>query len=182
MIERTMENWTPLDDALPVGELDPAIVELCHAINEFPGLRTRESCQGFVDGHRPGKPWAVYFQPTPSPPTRDGYTSLEFITWLCCYTARDRGFDVSVELNAPPPYLNGPGELRSSSARCGVGSFVCRLEITMHNNHQTMKRSWADGRRLSKKEGGYQWMYDSPQWQARRRQQLRHHPLCAACL
>jgi 5-methylcytosine-specific restriction enzyme A len=52
----------------------------------------------------------------------------------------------------------------------------------MHNNHQTMKRSWADGRRLSKKEGGYQWMYDSPQWQARRRQQLRHHPLCAACL
>jgi hypothetical protein len=106
---RTTQNRTPLDDELPVG-LDPAVVELCHAINEFPGLRTRESCQGFVDGHRPGEPWAVYFQPTPSPPTPDGYTSLEFMTWLCCYTARDRGFDVSVELNAPPPYLNGPGE------------------------------------------------------------------------
>jgi hypothetical protein len=157
-----MENWTPLDDVLPVGELDPAIVELCRVINEFPGLWTRESCQGFVDGHRPGKPWEVYFQPTPSPPTPDGYTSLEFMAWLCCYTARDRGFDVSVELNAPPPYLNGPGEcmyfiikgrnrtqpsLRSSSARCGVGSFVCRLEMTMHNNHQMTKRSWFDGRR-----------------------------------
>jgi len=54
--------------------------------------------------------------------------------------------------------------------------------MTMQNNHQRMKRSWADGRRLSKKEGGYQWMYDSPQWQARRQQQLQRHPLCAACL
>jgi hypothetical protein len=105
-----MEKRIPPDDELPVNELDPAIVELCQAINEFPGLRTYESCQGFVDGHRLGEPWAVYFQPTPSPPTPDGYTSLEFMTWLCCYTARDRGFDVSMELNAPPPYLNGPGE------------------------------------------------------------------------
>jgi hypothetical protein len=98
------------DDELPVDELDPAIVELCRAINEFPDIRTSESCQGFVDDHRPGKPWAVYLGPSPSPPTPEGYSSLEFLVWLCRHIARDRGFDVSMRVNAPPPYLNGPGE------------------------------------------------------------------------
>ena len=42
-------------------ELDPAIVELCRAINELPGLMTISSCQGFIDGHRKGEPWHVMF-------------------------------------------------------------------------------------------------------------------------
>ena len=105
-----MKSRTPPSDVLPVGELDPAVVELCRAINEFPDIRTSDSCQGFIDDHRPGEPWAVYFAPHPSPPTPGAYAAVEFLVWLCRSVARDRGFDVSVELNAPPPYLNGPGE------------------------------------------------------------------------
>lgn len=103
-----MENRTPLDDVLPVGELDPAVVELCRAINEFPDIKTSESCQGFIDDHRPGRPWSIYFAPHPSPPTSDGYASLEFLVWLCHYIAHDRGFDVSVRLNAPAPLSQRP--------------------------------------------------------------------------
>jgi hypothetical protein len=44
-----------------------------------------------------------------------------------------------------------------------------------------MRRSWADGKRLSKKEGGYDWLYHTARWRKRRLHQLRQHPLCAAC-
>jgi hypothetical protein len=97
------------DDALPADELDPAIVELCCTINEFPGIKTSESCQGFIDNHRPGEPWAVYFAPDPSPPTPEGYASIEFLAYACGNEAKVAGFDVRIGLNAPPPALNGPG-------------------------------------------------------------------------
>lgn len=96
-------------DDLPAG-LDPEIVDLCRAINEFPDIATTQSCQGFVDGHRPGEPWAVYFRPNPSPPTPDGYASIEFLIYLCGREAEASGFDVRATVNAPPPSLNGPGE------------------------------------------------------------------------
>jgi len=44
-----------------------------------------------------------------------------------------------------------------------------------------MRRTWSDGKRLSKKEGGYDWMYHTMQWRRRRLHQLRKYPLCAAC-
>ena len=89
---------------------DPAIVDLCRAINEFPDIQTSDSCQGFVDDHREGEPWSVYFSPNPSPPTPAGYASIEFLAGLSNRPARDAGFDVRVRLNAPPPAINGPGE------------------------------------------------------------------------
>ena len=45
-----------------------------------------------------------------------------------------------------------------------------------------MKRSWANGKKLDKKDGGYQWLYYTKRWKQRRRYQLIHHPLCSACL
>ena len=45
-----------------------------------------------------------------------------------------------------------------------------------------MRRTWSDGRRLRKDQGGYQWMYNTVQWRRRRLHQLRKYPLCAACL
>ena len=45
-----------------------------------------------------------------------------------------------------------------------------------------MRRTWSDGRRLRKDQGGYQWMYNTLQWRRRRLHQLRKYPLCAACL
>lgn len=89
-------------------DFDPAIVELCRAINEFPGIATNGSCQGFIDGHRPDRPWAVYFG-MERRPTFEGYCSIEFIAWLKGSEASAAGFDVSLRLNSAPPYLNIPG-------------------------------------------------------------------------
>lgn len=85
--------------------MDPAIRELCRTINQFPGIITSSSCQGFVDGHRPGDPWTVHFR-CRGAPSLQGYASIEFIVSMQ-REARAAGFKVSVACNAPPPALNG---------------------------------------------------------------------------
>lgn len=91
---------------IPYEEIEPAIRELCHAINEFPGIITSDSCQGHIDEHRPGEPWAVYFS-CDGPVSLEGYASIEFLVWLQ-REARAAGLkDLFVGVNAPPPYLNG---------------------------------------------------------------------------
>ena len=45
-----------------------------------------------------------------------------------------------------------------------------------------IRRSWADGKKLDKKDGGYQWLYYTKRWKQYRTQQLQNHPLCEACL
>jgi hypothetical protein len=89
-------------------DFDPAIVELCRTIKEFPGIATSESCQGFIDGHRPDRPWAVYFGPQRRM-TFAAYCSIEFLAWLKGKEASAAGFDVSLRLHSAPPYLNNPG-------------------------------------------------------------------------
>src|SRR5262245_26092523 len=44
------------------------------------------------------------------------------------------------------------------------------------------RRSWADSKRLSKDDGGYNWLYLTKRWKMYRMVQLQNHPLCAACL
>jgi 5-methylcytosine-specific restriction enzyme A len=44
-----------------------------------------------------------------------------------------------------------------------------------------MRRTWSDGKRLGKYEGGYDWLYHTKRWKLRRLQQLRQQPLCSAC-
>jgi hypothetical protein len=99
-------NYPQGHKEIPYDDLDPAIVELCKAINEFPGIITTESCQGFIGDHRPGEPWAVYFN-FDGLPNLDGYASVEFLVWVTKREAWAAGFDTAVLVNAPPPYLNG---------------------------------------------------------------------------
>jgi hypothetical protein len=147
-----------------------------------------ESCQGFIDDHRPGKPWAVHFAPQPSPPTPQGYTSLEFLAWLCCHIARDRGFDVGIRVNAPPPYINGPStcmnyalskvgtDTRTSSRRLYatpvITSSVCRMEETMQHSPPGRYRKDDPNRKF----------VQSRLWREKLRPlQLARFPLCEHC-
>lgn len=96
----------------PDERLDPAIINLCNAINEFECLHTIESCQGYIDDHRPDEPWIVIFQPC-HPITQQAYSEIEFLAWLINNDLRPSLFpsgDVMLGLNSPPPYLNGIGE------------------------------------------------------------------------
>jgi|SRR4029450_2003962 hypothetical protein len=45
-----------------------------------------------------------------------------------------------------------------------------------------MRRTWADGKRLGKYEGGYDHLYHCKRWKLRRLHQLKCNPLCAACM
>ena len=98
----------PRTTTLPETKLDPAMVRLSREVNRLPGIATSESCQGFIDGHRPEEPWSVHFGPTGTPSVK-AYASLEFLVWFV-HPARHAGFNLSVAVNSPPPYLNGPGE------------------------------------------------------------------------
>jgi hypothetical protein len=92
----------------PYHHLDAHTRQLCEALTEFPGIKTIDSCQGFIEDHRPGKPWHVYFQPVP-PITPAAYASIEFIVSQR-REARASGFDIYIEAGSPPPALNGIGE------------------------------------------------------------------------
>ena len=88
---------------------DPAIVELCKSVNEFEGIRTTESCQGYIDGHRLNKPWMVLFEPD-GLISHEAYCAIEFLAWILGRReAGAAGFEVSLKLNSAAPYLNGPG-------------------------------------------------------------------------
>jgi 5-methylcytosine-specific restriction enzyme A len=47
---------------------------------------------------------------------------------------------------------------------------------------QQIRRAWSDGKRLEKKDGGYNWLYNTKRWKLHRRMQLQNYPLCASCL
>jgi hypothetical protein len=105
---------------VPYDQIEPAIRELCRAINEFPGVVTSGSCQGHLDGHRPGEPWQVYFSCN-GLASLEGYASIEFLVWLQS-EARAAGFkDLFVGVCAPPPYLNGVCESMYFFYECTEG-------------------------------------------------------------
>lgn len=97
---------------IPYGEFDPQVVELCRAVNEFPGIVTTESCQGYINDHRPDEPWTVFFAPN-GPVTSAAYCSIEFLVYLLngCGIQQDghKGFKATVCLNSADPGMNGPG-------------------------------------------------------------------------
>jgi len=96
-------QWETKD--VPYDQFDPEMVELCRVINEFPGIVTSSSCQGFLDDHRPGNPWHVYFE-CHGLPSLEGYASIEFLVYLK-REARADGFDMDVGVSASAPVLNG---------------------------------------------------------------------------
>ena len=99
-----------MTDDTPYDEIDPACVRLCRFLNtEFPGITTSESCQGFIDGHRPGHPWSVYFKiDRRARNIRTAVESLEWLTWMINgdLARSDKGRGVSVGLNSYPPRWN----------------------------------------------------------------------------
>ena len=89
--------------------IDPGIARLCRFINEnFPGLQTTDSCQGWVDGHRPGEPWQVYVRLDVEDPANlaEAVESLAYLAWLTNGAATR--MQVNMHLNSAPPYLNDP--------------------------------------------------------------------------
>jgi hypothetical protein len=95
-------------DDLPYHLFDPAIVSLCRVLNEFPGLCTIDSCQGFIDDHKKDTPWLICFRPDPQI-TFQGYCSIEFLAWALTPRATPPGVKVSFGLNAYAPHFNTPG-------------------------------------------------------------------------
>ena len=96
-------KWETKD--VPYADFDPEVVELCKTINEFPGIVTNSSCQGFLNDHRANEPWHVFFQ-CDGLPSLEGYASIEFLVYLL-REARAAGFDIDIGVNSPPPMLNG---------------------------------------------------------------------------
>jgi hypothetical protein len=92
-------------DYLPYDQFDPEIVELCKTINEFPGIVTTSSCQGFLNDHQPDQPWHIFFQ-FDGLPTLEGYASLEFLIYIRRGAIAD-GFDLEVGVDAALPAANG---------------------------------------------------------------------------
>jgi len=86
--------------------IDPAIAPLCRFINEdFPGIPTTSSCQGWIDGHRRGEPWRVYVS-LDLDDLAAGVESLAYLAWLT--NGGGTGLLVTMHVNSPPPYLNDP--------------------------------------------------------------------------
>jgi len=95
--------WESKD--VPYDQFDPEVVELCKTINEFPGIVTFGSCQGFINDHHAGEPWHVHFG-CDGLPTLEGFASLEFLVYVKREAMAD-GFDLYVGVGAPPPMMNG---------------------------------------------------------------------------
>lgn len=99
-----------ISEGTPYDELDPNIVNLVRALNEFPGIATSESCGGHGDDID-GKPplWQVWISVETEEdewrPTAEGWLSLEFIT----YAMRSMA-GAKTEAFGFPPQANFPSE------------------------------------------------------------------------
>jgi hypothetical protein len=94
----------------PIAELDPNIVALVAALNSFRGITTCGSCGGHPEprpGQWPAGEWVVSFQVAPG---AYGRRAVEFLAWLVNNDAHRDGLQVHLDVFAPPPYLNIPGE------------------------------------------------------------------------
>ncbi len=110
LIDRYVKEASVYDD------MDPNIVSLVKAINEFPGIYTVSSC----GGHRNNKPyqlpagsWEVMFMLEAArvySPSVDAWLSLEALAYAFskCFNASPG--EIRLSVYSPSPALNGPGE------------------------------------------------------------------------
>jgi hypothetical protein len=94
-------------------EVDPTILSLVNALNAYAAITTIGSCGGHAEpgpGQWPAGSWYVKFDIEQSP---EGWMTVEFLAWAInnAYVRSDAGHTVVFEPTAPPPYLNGPGEV-----------------------------------------------------------------------
>ena len=96
---------------VPYGEIDPPIVNLVRALNQFPGVHTIGSCGGHRDAERDQAPegqWYILFEVDK---TSEGWMSLEFLGWAIGRDMRRAGSAVTLRVDSAPPWLNYPGEM-----------------------------------------------------------------------
>jgi len=94
--------------AVPLDELDQPVRKLVAVLNTFKGVTTTASCGGHAHprrGQSPAGEWIIVFDVAP---TRAGFRSLEYITWLVNDALRHEGGGARVALNAFDPLLNHP--------------------------------------------------------------------------
>jgi hypothetical protein len=109
------ETTTPID----YEAIDPAVRRLCRVLNNLPGIRTVHSCQGFIDGLRPGLPWIVSFELDRHPQHIAGAVdSLEWLTSIIDdFYETDEG-DVGFDFDCPP--IEGRRPLRFHFCSGGI--------------------------------------------------------------
>lgn len=96
--------------AVPDRKLDANIVGLVNALNAFRTIITLGSCGGHKQpepGQLPEGSWYVTFKVELS---REGWLTLEFLSWLINKEVRNAGGEVLLYPCAPPPYRARPGE------------------------------------------------------------------------
>lgn len=131
---------------MPYDDFDPEVIELCKTINEFPGIITSSSCQGFLNGHRADEPWHVFFQ-CDGLPSLEGYASIEFLVYLRREAIAD-GFDIQIGVAAPPPMLNGICESMYFTIECRnrtpneYAAFIRRMRENLFYIPIRLKQPW----------------------------------------
>jgi hypothetical protein len=95
-------------------DIDPKIRKLVRALNSFDAVFTIGSCGGHPPPLKGGQwadgTWYVKFNLEHN--TR-GWRALEFLAWLINRDYARAGRHVELYPTAPPPYLNGPGQVLS---------------------------------------------------------------------
>jgi hypothetical protein len=94
--------------------IDPVIQRLVDALNAFAGIRTHGSCGGHAEplrgGQWPAGTWYIKFRVDKG---EHGWRALEFLAWLINNAYQRDEHHVTLYPIAPPPYLNGPGQVLS---------------------------------------------------------------------
>lgn len=96
--------------AVPDKKLDANIIELVNALNAFSTVVTLGSCGGHKrpePGQLPAGSWYVTFK---IELCREGWLTLEFLSWLINKEVREAGGAVLLYPYAPPSYRARPGE------------------------------------------------------------------------
>jgi hypothetical protein len=93
-------------------DIDSNVRSLVEALNAFDGIETVGSCGGhpppLKDGQWPEGTWYIKFRVEPD---EHGWRALEFLAWLVNRDYRRAGHQVILYPDAPPPYLNEPGQV-----------------------------------------------------------------------
>lgn len=95
-----------MTDTTPYDEIDPAMRNLCRALNAWPGIRTNHSCQGPIDDHHPWEcTWEVGLE-IDADALAAGLRSMKALIWACVFDFAEAGErDIDVTLRAKSPLL-----------------------------------------------------------------------------
>ena len=97
-------------------DIDKEILPLVKVLNSFPGVTTIGSCAGHkgLKKQEGGRwPEGSFYVKMLIDWTKEGYFSLEWLSWYIFCVIKRGGSEIFFNPFAPPPYLNTPGEMLS---------------------------------------------------------------------